>query len=69
MPTWLSCGFLHHKLLLDQSLLVRGSVSLLLGTVLGHVVVCAGEELLGGFVNLSTFILVLNDKRTVFRVE
>ena len=58
----MSCRFLHHKLLLDQSLMVRCTVSLLLSTELGHIGVSAGEELFSGFVNLSIIILGLTEK-------
>ena len=45
--TWLSVGFAHDKLLLDQSLLVDRSVSLLLFAILCHILISGSEELSG----------------------
>ena len=57
--TWLCARLAHHELLLDQGLRIRWSISLLLGSVLGHVTVGAGEEFGGVLLHICIGLLRL----------
>ena len=55
--TWLSIGFAHDELLLDESLVIDGSVSLLFGAILGHVLISSSEEF-GGVLLHALFVVL-----------
>ena len=57
MLTWLSLSLAHHKLLFDKCLWVNRAVSLLLFSVLSHVLVSAGKEFMGSIIHFTLFVL------------